>query len=294
MSTRYLILGSYGMLGRAWRELLARRALPFDHADRDVIDITDPASLARAISPSRRYSHVVNCAAWTDVDGAEQNEHGAGVLNADAVAHLAHACAAIDATLVHYSTDYVFNGTGASPYRVDGPREPLSAYGRTKARGEEALERSRARWLCVRTSWLYAPWGKNFLRTIANAALARPELKVVNDQRGRPTSAEHLARATLALLDRGATGMHHATDGVSAEDGCTWFDFARRITQRLRETSPKGTPVADVRPCTTAEFPRPAKRPAYSVLDLSATESKIGPMPDWRTHVDDAVDRREA
>ncbi len=294
MPTRYLILGSLGMLGRAWRELLTYRAVPFDHGDRDTIDITDPASLAKALSQPRRYSHVVNCAAWTDVDGAEHNEGGAALLNADAVAHLAHACAAIDATLVHYSTDYVFNGTGSSPYRVHDPREPLSAYGRTKAAGEEALERSRARWLCVRTSWLYAPWGKNFLRTIAAAALARPELKVVNDQRGRPTSAEHLARATLALLDQGARGMHHATDGPGCEEGCTWFDFAHRITRRLRETMPRGTPIADVRPCTTAEFPRPAKRPAYSVLDLSATESLLGPMPDWRTHVDDAVDRREA
>lgn len=288
MNRRFLILGSAGMLGRAWRELLDARGIPYAHGDRDTIDITDPASIDRAMR-GRGATHVVNAAAWTDVDGAEADEAGATRLNGEAVALLARACANLGAVLVHYSTDYVFNGRATSPYRTDEPREPLSAYGRSKARGEEALEASNAAWLCLRTSWLYAPWGKNFLRTIAAAALAKPELKVVDDQRGRPTSAEHLARVSLAMLDAGATGMHHATDGGE----CTWFEFARCVVDRLRDTMPKGTPVARVVPCTSAEFPRPARRPAYSVLDLTRTESLVGPMPDWRTHVRDAVDRRE-
>lgn len=285
----YLILGSAGMLGRSWREMLDARRIAYVHGDRDTIDITDPASIEGAMK-GRALTHVINCAAWTDVDGAETNEAGATLLNGEAVRLLADACARHDATLVHYSTDYVFNGLATTPYRVDQPREPLNAYGRSKAVGEEALERTRATWLCLRTSWLYAPWGKNFLRTIANAALAKPSLKVVNDQRGRPTSAEHLARVSLAMINAGASGMHHATDGGE----CRWFDFAACIADRLRETMPKGTPIARVDPCTSAEFPRPAKRPAYSVLDLSKTEKLVGAMPDWRVHVRDAVDRREA
>lgn len=287
MSRRFLILGSAGMLGRAWRESLASRSIPFDHADRDSCDVTDPTSIARLLSPA--HTHVVNAAAWTDVDAAEGNEPTALALNAHAVAHLAHACEGTGATLVHYSTDYVFDGLGSSPYPVDAPRAPVSAYGRTKLAGEQALEHSRARWLCVRTSWLYAPWGKNFLRTIAAAALVRPELKVVNDQRGRPTSAEHLARATLALLDARAQGIFHATDAGE----CTWFDFARFIADELRRTLPPTTRVAQVHPCTTAEFPRPARRPAYSVLDLSKAQALAGPFPDWRHNVADALRRRE-
>ncbi len=303
MADRYLILGSLGMLGRAWRELLAARGIAFDHGDRDEIDITSAASIARAIA-GKGYTHVINCAAWTDVDAAEADEAGATRLNGAAVGLLADACAAHGAMLVHYSTDYVFNGQATTPYRTDQARDPLNAYGRSKAAGEEALERwvlpplpfrkgsgegSGLRWLCLRTSWLYAPWGKNFVRTIAGAALARPQLKVVNDQRGRPTSAEHLARVSLSMIESGASGMHHATDGGE----CTWFDFASAIADYLRRHSPAGTPVAKVDPCTSAEFPRPAKRPAYSVLDLSRTEELVGEMPDWRQNVDEVMKRRE-
>src|SRR5690606_41203248 len=122
--------------------------------------------------------------------------------------------------------------------------------------------------------WLYAPWGKNFVRTIAKLASERPELKVVDDQRGRPTSAEHLARASLALLEGGARGTFHVTDGGE----CTWFELAREVAAKV-------APSCRVVPCTTAEHPRPAKRPAYSVLDLRETEARIGPMPDWRATV---------
>jgi dTDP-4-dehydrorhamnose reductase len=314
MPNHFLILGSSGMLGRAWRELLAARQIPFTHGDYDQFDITDQTSVAKGleIGPA---THVINCAAWTDVDGAEANEAGATRINGEGVRVLAEACAGAGAMLVHYSTDYVFDGNATTPYRTDQRRQPLNAYGRSKAAGEEALERSHAKWLCLRTSWLYAPWGKNFLRTIAGAALTRPQLKVVDDQRGRPTSAEHLARATLAMIDKGATGMHHLTDGGE----CTWFEFAREIVETLREQgataasspsslSPSAGRGADVRiggegsalptlatvlPCASAEFPRPAKRPAYSVLDLLNTEALIGPMPDWKVHVRDAVRRRE-
>ena len=311
MTNRYLILGSLGMLGRAWRELLDARRIPFDHGDRDEIDITDAASIERAMG-GRNYTHVINCAAWTDVDAAEANEAGATLLNGTAVGFLADACARHGAMLVHYSTDYVFDGEATTPYRTDQPRDPLNAYGRGKAAGEIALERfgapsrregvggglsaSSLRWLCLRTSWLYAPWGKNFVRTIGAAALSRPQLKVVHDQRGRPTSAEHLARVSLAMIEAGASGMHHATDGGE----CTWFEFACHIVECLRQAQSQregggvSPPLAGVTPCTSAEFPRPAKRPAYSVLDISRTEALVGPMPDWRRNLEDVMQRLEA
>jgi len=265
---RYLILGCEGMLGRAWRELLSARNLAHDGVDRQHGDLTDPADIQRLVTPD--HTHIVNCAAWTDVDGAEQREAEATRVNADAVGLLAARCADTGATLVHYSTDYVFDGRASTPYPTDHPRDPVNAYGRSKAAGEVALESSDAQWLCVRTSWLYAPWGNNFVRTIARLAAERDELKVVSDQHGRPTSAQGLARTTLALLDAGARGMHHATDGGA----CTWFDFATAIAARAN-------PACTVHPCGSEDFPRPAPRPAYSVLDLSKTETLIGPMMAW-------------
>jgi dTDP-4-dehydrorhamnose reductase len=291
MQAHFLILGSSGMLGRAWRELLTSRGIAFTHGDSDKFDITDSRSIDGALE-GHRVTHVINCAAWTDVDGAEANEAAATRINGEGVAIVAAACAKAGAMLVHYSTDYVFDGEATTPYRTDQPRKPLNAYGRSKAVGEEALEQHRAamlRWLCLRTSWLYAPWGKNFLRTIAAAALTKPTLRVVNDQRGRPTSAQHLARASLLMIERGATGMHHLTDGGE----CTWFEFACEIVDVLRDQGGAGT-LATVSPCMSAEFPRPAKRPAYSVLDVSRTEAIIGPLPSWKEHVRDAVLKREA
>lgn len=274
------IIGGSGMLGRAWRELLTRRNIDFDAPAHAELDLADASSIARHVAGVRKL--VVNCAAWTDVDGAEKDEAGATRLNGDAVGALARRCKRVGATLVHYGTDYIFNGVGTRPYRVDEPTAPLNAYGRGKLVGERLLLESGCRFLHARTSWLYAPWGKNFVRTIAKFAKERPVLKVVNDQRGRPTSSEHLAAATLSLLERDATGIYHVTDGGE----CTWFDFAVRIAAFAN-------PSCKVEPCTTAEFPRPAKRPAYSVLDLAKTEALIGPMPDWTANLDDVLRRLE-
>jgi dTDP-4-dehydrorhamnose reductase len=240
--------------------------------DTDTIPLTIPA----------RTKLVINCAAWTNVDGAESDEAGATQCNGTAVGALAHHCAEIGATLVNFGTDYVFNGRAERPYRTTDKRNPINAYGRSKAAGEHALAQSGADFLHIRTSWLYAPWGANFVRAIAKAAREKPTLKVVNDQRGRPTSAEHLARSTLALLDRDALGTHHATDGGD----CTWYDFAREIVRLTGATT-------TVEPCTSAEYPRPAPRPAYSVLDLSQTEALLGPTPDWKANLADVIKRLE-
>jgi dTDP-4-dehydrorhamnose reductase len=275
-----LLIGGSGMLGRAWRELLAKQGIECVAPARADLDLTRPQTIDRLITGE--HPTVINCSAWTDVDGAEKNADAAAALNAAAIANLAARCGRVHATLVHYSTDYIFTGCGTSPYPVDAPTGPLNVYGQTKLQGELALQRSGTRYLLIRTSWLYAPWAKNFVRTIAGAAKTKPQLKVVSDQRGRPTSSEHLADLTLRLLQQDATGIYHGTDGGQ----CTWFDFATEIARIV-------SPACKVEPCTTDEFPRPAKRPAYSVLDLAKTESEIGTMPDWKTNLHSVLSRLE-
>jgi dTDP-4-dehydrorhamnose reductase len=226
---------------------------------------------------------IVNCAAWTDVDGAEADPDAANRANGTGVGELAERCARVGATLVHYSSDYVFAGDADRPYRICDPAAGApNAYGRTKWLGETLVQASGCRFLLIRASWLYAPWGKNFVRTIAARARAGHPLRVVDDQRGRPTSCQHLAASTLALVERGATQTYHVTDGGE----CTWFEFAQEIARLVN-------PACIVEPCSSAEFPRPAKRPPYSVLDLAYTEALLGPMPDWRANLADVIRRLE-
>lgn len=273
-----LVIGASGMLGRAWVNLLKEQGVEHDAMSRPEIDLADDASIERALD--HRYRYVINCAAWTDVDGAEKDEAGATRINGDAVDSLAQGCKAINATLIHYSTDYVFNGNATEPYKVDSPIDPVNAYGRSKARGEAWLRDAGCRYLLIRTSWVYAPWGKNFVRTMASMARERPSLRVVNDQHGRPTSAEHLARVSMGLAGRGLHGTFHVTDGGE----CTWHGLACEVINRVN-------PQVIVQDCTSSEYPRPAKRPAYSVLDISGTEAVMGPMPNWRSNVADVLNR---
>ena len=268
----FLVIGSDGMLGRCWTELLARRGIEHASTTLDDLDITDAAAVARSVTRGVRW--VVNCAAYTAVDAAEEHEALANEVNGYAVGRLAERCHAIGAKLIHYSTDYVFDGTATEPYPVDCPRCPINAYGRSKAIGEELIERSGVPHLLVRSSWLYAPWGKNFVLTIAELARARNELRVVDDQRGRPTDSRRLAEVSLALAERGELGTFHVTDGGD----CTWFDLATLVAALVN-------PSCRVEPCTSAEFPRPAPRPAYSILDISATEAVMGPMVPWQDRV---------
>lgn len=267
-----LLISPDGMLGRAWRTLLEEKGLPFEAVSYPDFDLTSDASLARVSGGT--YNRVINCAAWTDVDGAEEKEAEATAVNGDAVGRLAASCAAAGSVLVHYSTDYVFPGDATVPYPVDGTHDPVNAYGRGKARGETLIRSSGAQHLILRTSWLYAPWGKNFVLTMRKLGAERETLTVVDDQRGRPTSAQHLASASLGLLGAGARGTLHVTDGGE----CTWHEFAKAVVATVN-------PDCDVQPCSSDAFPRPAVRPAYSVLDLAPTEAILGPMPQWRDNV---------
>lgn len=277
-SPRVLLLGADGMLGRAWHELATREGLPLQTRVFPPFDLTRPEHVEAL--PLSTVDVVVNCTGWTDVDGAETREADATALNGDGVGWLAEGCRAAGRLLVHYSTDYVFSGDATAPYAVGHPRAPLGAYGRSKAVGEERIEASGAAFLLLRTSWLYAPWGANFVRTMGRLGRSKDAVKVVHDQRGRPTSAEHLAAASLALVRRGARGTLHVTDGGE----CSWYELARAVIERVN-------PACVVSPCTTAEFPRPAKRPAYSVLDLGPTEALLGPMPGWQEQVASVVSR---
>ena len=244
------------------------------------LDICDSEAVERGIDAPQI---VINCAAYTNVDRAETEESIATQINGEAAGVLARRCHETESMLVHYSTDYVFNGSAAHPYAVDTPRKPLGAYGRSKAVGETAIEAAGCDHLIVRTSWLYAPWGNNFVRTIAKVVAERDELKVVSDQVGRPGSCDHLAAATAKLVATSARGTFHVADGGS----CSWYDFACEIA-RLTNSA------ASIKPCTTEEFPRPAPRPSYSVLDLSATERLIGPMVHWKTNLADVIERLES
>jgi dTDP-4-dehydrorhamnose reductase len=274
-----LVVSPDGMLGRAFAERLAARGDAFASRTFPSLDLRDPASLARALDETRP-TVVINCAAYTDVDGAETSEPLATEVNGVGVGRLARACVERGVRLVHFGTDYVFAGEASSPYAVDAPVAPRTAYGRSKALGERELAASGVRHLYLRTSWLYAPWGKNFVRTIATVAEHKDVLRVVDDQRGRPTSAEGLVTTTLALLERGAEGTFHAAD-----DGeCTWFELASFVVHE------RGARVR-LEPCTTAEFPRPAPRPRYSVLDLSRTHALVPPAPHWKVSVADAIRR---
>ncbi|HJX64527.1 MAG TPA: dTDP-4-dehydrorhamnose reductase [Polyangia bacterium] len=280
VSAPLLLLGDRGMLGRAFRELLTAKHRPFTGFDLPELDIAEPSQIGPIFE--RPWSAVINCAAYTNVDGAEADEPVALRANGIAPGVVAAACARARIPLVHFSTDYVFAGNASAPYAVAAPLQPLGAYGRTKAAGESAIRHSGADFLILRTSWLYAPWANNFVRTMARLTRDKPELKVVDDQRGRPTSAQHLAAATLALLDRGTRGTLHVTDGGE----CTWYEFTVEIARLLGRN-------AIIRPCTTAEFPRPAPRPVYSVLDLAPTEAILGPMPDWRLNLASVVAQLE-
>nr|WP_275126331.1 dTDP-4-dehydrorhamnose reductase [Streptomyces sp. SID7805] len=255
----WLITGADGMLGREVVAALRRTGAPVLPLARPDLDLTDAAAVHRTLRRARP-AVVVNCAAWTDVDGAESAERAALAVNGDAVRTLARACAGVRSRMLHLSTDYVFAGDADTPYPEDAPAAPRSAYGRGKLAGERAvLEELPRLGTVVRTAWLYAGHGRNFVTTMAERAAAGAEVRVVDDQYGQPTWARDVAGRLLALgglpAER-AAGVFHAT----AAGRTTWFGLAREVF-RLTGADP-----ALVRPISTAQLGRPAPRPAFGVL----------------------------
>lgn len=270
-----LITGGRGMLAHAFNQTLGlrgRSATLVGRADCDIADEGGVAALFERVRPTL----VINCAAYTKVDLAEKEVEQADRANGVGPGVLARACRQHDAALVHFSTDYVFDGTIRRPLRPDDPVGPQSAYGRSKLLGERAIQADPPpRWLIARTAWLYGPNGPNFVETMLNVARAGKPLRVVNDQVGAPTCTFDLAAATLDLLDRGAAGIWH----VSNAGQTSWFDFAKAIFDEWG-LSP------DLQPTTSAAWkmskPDSAVRPAYSVFDLEPVEKLLGrPMPLW-------------
>ena len=272
---RWLITGSYGQLGTDLQAVLA--ATPEDvvrAVDLDVLDITDAAAVERAIAEFAP-DVLVNAAAFTAVDAAEENEALAFRVNATGPAVLAAAMARNGGRLVHVSTDYVFAGEGTRPYEVDDAPDPRSAYGRTKLAGERAVrELLPDASYVVRTAWVYGGTGANFVKTMVRLEGERESVSVVDDQRGSPTWSADLARALVELARSSATpGVYHCT----GTGDTTWFGFTQAIFGEL------GADPARVLPTTTDAFPRPAPRPAYSVLsDAAWRAAGLTPMPGWR------------
>ena len=274
---RWLVVGSLGQLGRDLQIVLDGEDV--DAVDYPEIDIRDASMVADRV---RGADVVINAAAWTDVDGAETAEDAAYAVNADGPRNLATACADTGALLIHISTDYVFAGDGTTPYAEDAPIDPRSAYGRTKAAGERAVLDSAATAYVVRTAWLYGAGGANFVRTMAGLARAGDDpITVVDDQRGSPTWSRHLAAALVRIAtERPDPGIYHVTNSGDV----TWHGFARAIFSAV------GADPERVRPVTTKEFPRPAPRPAYSVLGNARWRAAgFDPLPSWDDALAEAV-----
>ncbi|TAL85208.1 MAG: dTDP-4-dehydrorhamnose reductase [Rhodanobacter sp.] len=300
-----LLLGANGQLGRTFLAqggLAARGALLVasrdgmltDGARGEIADLAAPASLP-ALLDRLRPDLIVNAAAYTAVDRAEQEEPLAMRVNAEAVSVIGRWAAAHGTQVIHYSTDYVFDGAQPQPYTIDAPVAPLGAYGRSKLAGEQALRDSGADHLILRTAWVYAAHGQNFLRTMLRVGAEREELRVVDDQHGAPTDTGLIVRASLAALDRWRPadaaqrkqlgGTHHlVASGATTWHGFATATFEQALAQGLIDRAPRVLPIS------SAEFPTPAKRPAWSLLDNSDFQRQFEfALPDWRTGLEEVM-----
>ena len=288
---KILITGSNGQLGNELASVIEKgyseigeipetlRGAQVIAVDVDRLDITDISAVRKFIADEKP-DVVVNCAAMTNVNGCETALETAMKVNAVGPRNLAVACNESGAKLVHISTDYVFSGDAKKPYCEWDKTDPCGVYGKSKALGEKYVTDNTTRYFILRVAWLYGYQGKNFVKTIINAARANGTVKVVNDQFGNPTSANDVAHHILKLITTEEYGIYHCTcNGV-----CSWYDFADRIIKRSGVK-------AEVLPCTTEEYPTPAKRPEYSALDNLMLRCTVGDeMRDWQTAIDMFVD----
>lgn len=277
MYPRILVTGANGQLGSELRAIAAQ-GVPyrFLFTDADTLDIGNREAVSDFLLENRP-EYIVNCAAYTAVDRAEDEPEPCYRINRDAVGYLAEAAARTGARMIHISTDYVFDGTHHTPYREDDAPAPRSVYGRSKYEGERLLQAACAQSVVLRTAWLYSASGHNFVKTMLRLAGERDEIRVVSDQIGSPTYAADLAAAILAVIDRSEAGgfqpgvYHYSNEGV-----CSWYDFAFFILQAAGRRGCRVTPIG------TADFPARARRPFYSVLDKSKIKSVYGlAVPHW-------------
>jgi dTDP-4-dehydrorhamnose reductase len=285
-----LLLGSTGQLGATLNPLLEQIGETMA-TDRSVLDFTNPDKITDFVC-HRKPSVIVNTAAYTAVDKAERESQLARAVNSGAPEALAHAARESGALLIHYSTDYVFDGSKGSPYIESDPVNPLNTYGLTKAEGEAAIQESGCKYLIFRTSWVYSERGANFLLTMLRLGRQRDELRIVDDQIGAPTSTHSLARATADIIHtyiagewlEDKSGIYHMTDSGST----SWFGFAAAIFQRASRIL--GTREPRLTPITTAEYPTPARRPLNSRLSCEKLKATFGiSMPPWEHSVDEVL-----
>lgn len=292
MSGRWLVTGASGMVGRDLHEQLKERGEDTVAVGHEELDITRPDDVLYVVAHSRP-TVIINCAAYTKVDDCEANEDLAMSINGRGVENLSIAANRYGSILAHISTDFVFDGSASRPYEVRDRPAPISAYGRSKLAGEEAARKAE-RHLIIRTGWVFGVHGWNFVEAIRkqiNNGLS--ELRVVNDQRGRPTYVPHLNAAILRLAGLAAGspevgGIFHYAD----EDEVSWYDFAAEIVEGLRRNGTLDRQVS-ITPVSSSEYPRPAKRPAYSVLSTERYERLTGVKPDsWREGLDEYLQLR--
>ena len=304
MKPRILLTGKNGQVGHDLQNSLPAlgEVIALDRKELDLAKPDQIREMIRRIRPTV----IINAAAYTAVDQAEKEESLAHVVNAEAPAIMAEEAKKIGAAVIHYSTDYVFDGTKRTPYQENDSTNPLNAYGRTKLAGEQAIQSSGVNQLIFRTAWVYSTRGKNFLLTILRLATQREELRIVRDQIGAPTSSREIASATTQVLHRiydpqedspgwsGISGTYHMT----AAGETNWYEFARAILEEARKqtsapaewftTATRGVPLItrQVISIPTAEYPTPARRPAYSVLSNTRLQTVFGiRLPDWQTQL---------
>ena len=275
-SKRILVTGANGQLGNEMRKLGAVSPNEYIFTDVAELDITDRDAVM-AFTQENDIKIIVNCAAYTNVDKAEDDEATAELINAMAVRNLAEAMKVTDGTLFHVSTDYVFGTDGNTPRTEEMPTNPLGAYGRTKLHGEQAIAEVGAKAIVIRTAWLYSEFGNNFLKTMLRLTAEKENLNVVFDQVGTPTYAGDLALAIFSIIEgdyyAGNEGIYH----FSNEGVCSWYDFAQEIATAMRHDKCK------INPCHSNEFPSKVTRPPFSVLDKTKIKQTFGiEIPHWR------------
>lgn len=280
-----LVTGANGQLGNEMRIVSQQSAHHYIFTDVAELDITDAAAVEKMVADND-VKVIVNCAAYTNVDKAEDDRELAELLNAKAVENLAAAIRRNDGLLVHVSTDYVFGGTrNNTPCREEEAANPTGVYGETKLHGEEAVIRSGCHYLIIRTAWLYSEYGKNFLKTMLDLTATKPSLKVVFDQTGTPTYAYDLAAAICDIIEQrkyeGRDGIYH----YSNEGVCSWYDFTKAIAEYAGHTA------CDIQPCHSDEFPSKVVRPSYSVLDKTKIKTTFGlKVPYWTDSLKQCID----
>lgn len=290
-SFRLLVLGAQGQIGTELVRRGTEAGFDVTALGRRELDIGDERAVARAISESAPAA-IINAAAYTAVDKAESEPEAAQSINGGAPGHIARVAAELGIPLLHISTDYVFDGRGTRPYLEDDPIFPQGVYGASKAAGEDAIRQTAARHIILRTSWVFGVHGHNFLKTMLRLAGERDELAIVNDQKGSPTSADDIAQVLIGITERALTtpdndfpwGTYH----FSNQGETTWCGFARAIVEGAARRGGQSIPVRGI---STADYPTPAQRPAYSVLDCSKIRDAFNIVPrPWQHALEDVLD----